>query len=486
MTRSVVTTARNFENVAHHEDWLLQCAEPMPTKKIAEELGNSRDVATYFFVKAHPIVMNESDLDDWFQEATEARDADRASVVIEILSRYVARRPDDATAYLFLGEALTRVGDDKAQDVLLAGTTVAPMDRTWRFQASLGELASLRGERNVAEDWYRKGSESAKGAKTQWLWIERGCNLARTGRLLEAERCYRRATAIPAIADDRGSEAWLKLGSVLQAQRRYGEATQVLNEALAMSPNSADVQAAIMKQSGIDEVLHRLHRSTFTEQEMSTLRDEVTSAFSEARYAIAAEILARMVEYDPTHAFSAYYFGFALRCAGRLLEARDQLERAVSIATSNADKRLWKYRLLVGNVEEDLGAHARAEGYYRQAAEDAEGSTHGSLWIHRGVNLSRLGRPAEAECCYRRATTLSAEHCDCDEAWLNVGACLLKERRYDEACAAFREAVAIDPDCPANQEALGSLAGIDDVLDRLRAFDDCDPPSGTRSLARIP
>ncbi|MGH7818678.1 MAG: tetratricopeptide repeat protein [Candidatus Binatia bacterium] len=126
----------------------------------------------------------------------------------------------------------------------------------------------------------------------------------------------------------------------------------------------------------------------------------------------------------------------------RQLEKRDKCAEAIvayreAVARDHADGSSLAG---IARCHARLGHDDRAVADYDRAI--AVWPRDATLWNGRGVALSRLRRPAEAEGSFRRAAELRPGY---GRAWRNLGLILEKLERCDEAAVAFRRALAADP-----------------------------------------
>ncbi|HWP98864.1 MAG TPA: tetratricopeptide repeat protein, partial [Vicinamibacterales bacterium] len=127
--------------------------------------------------------------------------------------------------------------------------------------------------------------------------------------------------------------------------------------------------------------------------------------------------------------------GVALAEAGRLEEARRELERALEADPTSAQAHL---NLLI--LHGKLGDIAAAERHYRAAVELQPGLA--DAHYNYGVLLTGAGRDAEAVEAFRRALDANPYHAG---AHNNLGLLLERGGRLEEAAEHYRRAVENDP-----------------------------------------
>ncbi len=105
-----------------------------------------------------------------------------------------------------------------------------------------------------------------------------------------------------------------------------------------------------------------------------------------------------------------------------------------------------------------LGVIAHQAGYHEQAIELNRRAILASpndvrCYNVAGLSLMELGREAEAEACFGKAVTIE----ESPECLNNLGTLLKKQRRLDEAIAAFQRAIAAAPDYANAHYNLGNV-----------------------------
>src|SRR5882672_580817 len=169
-----------------------------------------------------------------------------------------------------------------------------------------------------------------------------------------------------------------------------------------------------------------------------------------------------------------YDTGMKAMNAGRLEEAADLLERAVSLDAGNAE-----YQHRRGDVLRQLWRLEEAMQCYNEAARlrPDYADPHNNL----GVVLEAMGRSAQAIDHYHAAL---ARDPDFAEAHLNLGNVLQDQGRFEAAISSYREAIRAKPDFAL---AYNNLALLLKDLERLDEARECDewvmkfaPNDGTR------
>jgi len=176
--------------------------------------------------------MKPSDLKKRLKEIDQAAKRGWNSYCVELAGRLVSDFPEQAAAWFELGWAAYGVA--RYSDALSAfrrGLRLTHPSKRYLVHAQLGHIFRESGQFRRAEACYRKALAGDRQAATWHIFL--GALLAVTGRLTEAEAVHREATRCPKGCID---EAYLNLGLVLRAQRRYKEARSSFQKALKITP----------------------------------------------------------------------------------------------------------------------------------------------------------------------------------------------------------------------------------------------------------
>ncbi|MBF0179596.1 MAG: FkbM family methyltransferase [Magnetococcales bacterium] len=120
----------------------------------------------------------------------------------------------------------------------------------------------------------------------------------------------------------------------------------------------------------------------------------------------------------------------------------------------------WK---ALGVAMQQQGRDAEAVDALARALDSLPGD--GELQNNLGYSMQKLGRFDEAEACYRRAVGLQPGEVN---AWLNLGFVLLRQGRLDEAGAVYRQALGSCPDVSDLYYNLGMVSSPDEALAAFR------------------
>ncbi|MBI2978331.1 MAG: glycosyltransferase family protein [Rhodospirillales bacterium] len=234
------------------------------------------------------------------------------------------------------------------------------------------------------------------------------------GRLLEAERLYKR------LAAKRPADAMLlsRLGAALAGQGKLVEALAALRRALEIDADLVDA----LNNIGI---VHRL----------------------QGRVEAAAEAFNRALAINPDLLSAHVNLGALLYDAGKPDEAEQVYRRALAI-----DPDLAEAHNGLGAVQLDRGALDEAAAAFERALALDPG--HAVALSNLGSVKRQQGDHSGAADCYRRALVIRPRLV---EAHANLGNMLRGEGAFDDAAAALRRALDIDRSHP---EAHWNLAGL--------------------------
>lgn len=155
--------------------------------------------------------------------------------------RYLESYPQHAPGWANLGLALIELAHyQEAEEALTLSLQLCPESKRQYPMAQLGNLFCAKGDCAAAERWYRRAMEADPHEATWHIFL--GSMLAKQGRLQEAEKVHRTATAC-----DRGciDEAYLNLGLVLRALERFQEAADCFRASLRLDPKCRVARQAL-------------------------------------------------------------------------------------------------------------------------------------------------------------------------------------------------------------------------------------------------
>ena len=345
-----------------------------------------------------------------------------------------------------------------------------------------------------------------------------GCMIATRQELVywrDGESLFRRSLAV----DGPNTVSLSILGEVLNRQKRWDEATPLLQEAIRLSPHYADAWQALgsvrIDEGRLDEAIAlfqsevkadpndaQAHRDLGATLCQAKRWPEAAVEFAEAirlrpGYAAAHRGLglALVHEQRPDEAMSEYLAALRLQPEahdhsavaelliqkGRLDEALNQLREAMAMEPGNATAHLAAGQLLSGTGNTD---NAIREYQTALRLDPNLAQAHYLL----GGELAERGRPDEAIAQFRAALIAQPEYADAQN---DLGMALDARGQSDEAIAHLREAVRLSPDNPETHNNLGaSLANagrLDEAIAQFREALRLKPghPGAQRNLALV-
>ncbi len=225
------------------------------------------------------------------------------------------------------------------------------------------------------------------------------------------------------------AHALLSRAAAAYAQRDLASASQACRAALAADPGNADARhllGLVLRQAGDLPEAERWLRSS--------------------------------IERAPRRAEFRLNLGNLLRASGRLRDAEEQYRVALELDAGSRAARLALARLL-----NEGGAHPESADEARRLLGANPGDAE--AWAILGAALRALGRTEESESAYRRATALKPDYA---VAHHNLGALLGELKRAEESLAELEHAARLGARGPQLQFNRGR------ALMELGRFDDAD------------
>lgn len=159
------------------------------------------------------------------------------------------------------------------------------------------------------------------------------------------------------------------------------------------------------------------------------------AAHREGRLLEAERIYEAVLAAEPDHHEVRHHLGMLRHLQGRSDEGLEHIRQA--IAAQPAELR---YRFNLAAILARLDRAAEAEGAYRDAARNAEGTP--AEWLATARAELAGGQPTEAMHRVRMAVLVGSEGA---EPWNLLGECYRAQRRYAEARQAFAKALESEP-----------------------------------------
>ncbi len=325
------------------------------------------------------------------------------------------------------------------------------------------------------------------------------------GKASEAESQYRRI--VSAMPEDEPN--YLNLCTLLVEQHRLNDARDVVSQALARLPGSANLhfymgnlqqelghadlalaswRASLAAQPDQVAVLHNMGLSLLSRDELAEAAElfrraaDLAPDWAEGQSNLGQVELRRgkpdaaighfekAVALDPASARGHFNLGEALFAKGELASALDNFGKAQAI-----DPDLPAAHLRMAAVFLALGRHGEAEGACREALDIAPDNVEALMRL--GRLLLAKGEYENALVNFRQVTLQDPSHVD---ALFSIGEALLiqaqrgnpaeRKTRLDEAAAAFGATLAADPSIVNAYINLGAIHIERDEYEAARAI----------------
>ncbi len=300
-------------------------------------------------------------------------------------------------------------------------------------------ILTTRGVVHPSREWTEEKRQATYDAVLAGVdrryYAERDLNLAKVlgwaGKTAEAEQQLRRAAAV--LTDH--PEVFLNLGIVLQKQQRWDEAARHLERALELQPESA---VAHFNLGVVYAGLGRMENS------------------------IAA--LRQALALQPDYPEALYNLGVVLGQGQDPADALPALEAALATHPESPEVHLQ-----IGLVRRKLGHWQRSIEAFERVLE-AEPRNAAAL-AGLGGTYARQELFDEAETLLRRAIEIEGDRPEAAEMHFDLGVTLARQAKPQDAIAAYRNALAIDPNLAEASNNLGILLGANGDLEAAgRAF----------------
>ncbi|MEE2972912.1 MAG: tetratricopeptide repeat protein [Planctomycetota bacterium] len=233
------------------------------------------------------------------------------------------------------------------------------------------------------------------------------------GEAVRAEPAFARAARL----EPRNFEAQFGHGQALQALDRFREALRAYQQALVVEPDDTEALSALA--------------ATFLEL------DRARSAIAPAE---------RVVELSPDNGDAFAMLGTAYMLAGRTDEAIDTYEIAIELIGNEPE--------LIGNLIECYASEGRFQESVNAGQVLLSLAPSSPAWERQGRGFFRLGDYEASIDCYRRAVEIDSDYwpalngigVNALNTWLASDRSSVEAR--DEAAAAFRSSLRVNPDQP--------------------------------------
>jgi tetratricopeptide (TPR) repeat protein len=149
--------------------------------------------------------------------------------------------PEDATAFMFLGIALTELARyEEAEEALESAIVHCAPGARWSMLSEMGHMHKAKGAFKQAERYFRKVIAEVPDESTGYTFL--GDILFYQGRLTECEGIFRRGTI---CGEGCMYEAYHNLGVALRAEERLVEAAECFLHVLELQPDYEPAQDAL-------------------------------------------------------------------------------------------------------------------------------------------------------------------------------------------------------------------------------------------------
>lgn len=170
-------------------------------------------------------------------------------------------------------------------------------------------------------------------------------------------------------------------------------------------------------------------------------------------YRESYDIFSEALSLDPTRAEFWHNHGLASYHLGRLAETVRDFERAVELTKNEKNEMARQFASQLGESRQELQEAMQLHGANTTLEQFAEREER----FAQAVRLMKQEQWPEAEQLFRQLTETGARFAP---YWGNLGVCLMVQQRYNEAEAAFKQSLAIDPDYPFARDNLKRLPSV--------------------------
>ena len=203
------------------------------------------------------------------------------------------------------------------------------------------------------------------------------------------------------------------------------------------------------------------------------LLDELSQADEAGHVALTRHLCEQVLANEPDHGPTLIRYASCLVDLSLYEEATAALDRAERVVPRERRHLVLAQR---GHLRKAMGDHADAERLFISAHEhDPDDATY---LIYAGSAAFARGDVKHAEDLARKALDCS-EGC-IDEAYFNLGGCLLAQKEYDEARRCYIRALEIDPDYQIAKDRLEDV----DCLLKYEGKQDGGGQPATRSMSK--
>ena len=399
------------------------------------QAGVYRDGVTLF---NHVIAANPEARSAYYNLTLALIGADRPEEALATGRVAVERRPHLARTHLYLGVALSMLGQfENAWTSFLRALEIEP--RNPKVLHNMGTALGQQGRHEEAVEWYRKGLSIDAGNLAAHACM--ALSLLRLGRHDEAVQLL--APILSRRPDNpMAGELNLLLGRALRRLGRLDDAATRFQRALAIDPlpwrpllELADVLTAQGRFEEADAYRRRIREPA---RVMATLQGEGRKHNEQGRHEEAIEAYRLALALEPADALAQAGMVGALLGLERYEAAIDVLARSAALRPDTPATAAW--HVLMGLSLQGLGRSNEAVAHYERAVA-ADPNDVAALDLLAGWRF-RSGRYGEAFGLYRNL--LDAGRVDA-EIHARMGVALYRLNRPGEALRSFERALSLDP-----------------------------------------
>jgi superkiller protein 3 len=391
----------------------------------------------------------------------------------------VALHPQSSAAHANLGAALSRQGNAK-EAVAQCRRAVELNPDSPVARGNLGRaLADLgRPEEALAE--CRRAVALRPGVAA--FHYNLGNALSRALKLDEAVAAYHRALAL----EPDYAKAHYNLGIVLRQQKKPGEAVVAYRKAIALGLNSPEpyigLGNALAEQKKLGEAEAAFRKAIALKRDDALPHYNLGNAlYGQKKLEEAVKAYRRAIDLQPDYADACFNLGNALHAQNKLDEAIKAYRRAIDLRPKYAEAHCN-----LGQALPDRGEFAQALTQRRRGHELGSRNPRwpypSARWVRESEHLVELkarldrgldGQEAAAAARAYLAGLPAEERRACVRLWgtihLNLGNAYCNQGKLDQAIAAYRKALVLEPDRTAAHNNLGIVLRQQGKLDEAIA-----------------
>lgn len=413
--------AKEYEEAAR-----LSPQDPAPLRDLTRIYSVLRDAASALEAWKRLSVADPRNTDAFLQVASLSIAAGDTDTAIEALETAAAADTDNPRVLMLLGDIKKQSGEPgEALQHYEGAAKLDPKDLVARLKAGEILIDMRQGERAlaVAEEMLKQDETNRFGLDLKARALK---ELNRLGEAVVIAESL-------AASDPKDLKAGFLLVTLLEQKGSLAEAQEKLSELLRRNTSGEPADSI-----GRNNRVFWAHMG-MVRQRMGRFK-EAAAAFGEAARA-ASEPEGSLISYRIDALLSAGEFATALAEA-RAAQSDPSLGEGME-----ADFRFLEAYALRGLKDED-GAHAVVTAVLARSEVDVNDTLSAAEFYQRGRDLDRA-RKLFAGVAEKNPENLRAA--------FSLGAVLERQKKYDEAEAAFRKALAISPDSAMTLNYLGYM-----------------------------